>query len=220
MTVMLANNTGIRTGYLAGRFPGKIGHLHSPQPKRSPPGPFEFMPYALDNGAFAGGENWSEVDWLKMLEWAKLSGQRPLWTLVPDVVADRERTIERWHIYAPVARRYGWPLAFAVQDGMTAEDVPPDAELIFVGGSTDWKWQTVASWCKAFQRVHVGRVNVYRRLCECHDLGVESVDGTGWMRGDQRQYRGLLAYLEESTNARKRVTQDQLFGGIHAVRVS
>jgi len=208
--VMLANNTGIRTGYLAGRFPGKIGHLHSPRKNRTPPGPFGFMPYALDNGAFGAGEDWSESDWFGLLEWAKLSGQRPAWTLVPDVVGDRIRTLRKWDIYRHVAARYGWPLAFAVQDGMTTEDVPNDAEVIFVGGSTEWKWRTVAMWCKAFQRVHVGRVNTYRRLWECHDAGAESIDGTGWMRGDQRQYCGLLAYLAESTGGRARVLQGVL----------
>ncbi len=106
--------------------------------------------------------------------------------------------------------RYGWPLAFAVQDGMTVEDVPGDADVIFVGGSTEWKWRTVAMWCAAFQRVHVGRVNTYRRLWECHDAGAESIDGTGWTRGDQRQYRGLLAYLAESTGGRLRSVQQML----------
>ena len=91
-------------------------------------------------------------------------------------------------------------VVFAVQDGMTVDDVPSNADVIFVGGTTEWKWQTVAMWCKAFQRVHVGRVNEYKRLWMCHDAGAESCDGSGWTRGDQRQFRGLLAYLEESTN--------------------
>lgn len=205
MIVMPANNTGIRVGYLAGKYPGKVGHIHSPQAKRNPPGPFEFIPYALDNGAFIAGDNWTEDRWLAMLEWAKLSGQPPLWALVPDVVGDRLRTLRKWDIYSPVLKRYGWPLAFAVQDGMTPEDVPRDAEVIFVGGSTEWKWQTVTLWCNAFQRVHVGRVNTYRRLWYCHDAGAESCDGSGWFCGDQKQYRGLNAYLEESTGAKQRV---------------
>lgn len=210
---MLANNTGIRTGYLAGRYPGKIGHLISPGAER---GPFGFCKYACDNGAF-GPKGFQEEPWLKLLGWAKLSGQAPSWVLVPDVVADREATLANWKTYSPVAARFGWPLAFAVQDGMTAKDVPANAEVVFVGGSTFWKWQTVATWCKAFHRVHVGRVNTYRRLWECHDAGAESTDGTGFMRGDQRQYRGLCAYCAESTGETKRVIQPNLLEDARAL---
>lgn len=215
--IMLANNTGMRTGYLAGRYPGKIGHLVSPGAER---GPFDFpdWKYSLDNGAF-GPKGFQVEPWLKLLEWAKLSGQSPSWVLVPDVVGDRAGTLDRWTQYAPVAARYRWPLAFAVQDGMTERDVPPSAEVVFVGGSTFWKWRTVASWCKAFHRVHVGRVNTYRRLWECHDAGAESTDGTGFMRGDQRQYRGLCTYLAESTGEAKRSEQPNLWEEVRAVHI-
>lgn len=203
---MPANNTGIVVGWMAGTYPGRIGHLFSPGAQR---GPFPFMPYAFDNGAFGAGDAWEEAPWFKMLDWGRLSGQRPLWALVPDVVGDRLRTLRKWDIYAPQLARYGWPLAFAVQDGMTSRDVPRDASVVFVGGTTEWKWATAARWCKDFPRVHVGRVNTYRRLWDCHDAGAESCDGTGWTRGDQRQHRGLLAYLEESTHG-GRVRQMEL----------
>jgi hypothetical protein len=211
--VMPANTTGIRTGYLAGRFPGKIGHLFSPGAQS---GPYEFADYALDNGAFSAythGKEWDEAGWIKLLEWAKLSGQRPRWALVPDVVADRNGTLQRWEKYAPIAARYGWPLAFAVQDGMVPADVPKEAEVIFVGGSTQWKWDTVRDWCDAFERVHVGRVNSYRRLWECHEAGAEGCDGAGWFRGDlfaPRKWPALLAYLEESTSGLRRRKHEQL----------
>lgn len=204
---MPANNTGVRFGYLAGRFPEKVGHLISPGAER---GPYEFIPNALDNGAysaFTSGEDWSEAAWIRLLDWAHLSGQRPLWALVPDVVANKEATLANWERYAPTVARYGFPLAFAAQDGMLPEDVPADAEVIFVGGSTEWKWRTVGLWCAAYPRVHVGRVNSYRRLWQCHDLGAESVDGTGWLRGDQVKWRGLLAYLEESTGEATKIRQ-------------
>lgn len=217
MVVMLANNTGIEVGYLAGKFPGAIGHLFSPGAQR---GPYPFCEYALDNGIYAKGDNWDAELWIQMLKWAKLSGQLPVWNLVPDAVGDRDTTLRKWEQYSPIAKQYGWPLAFAVQDGMTERDVPSDASVVFVGGSTDWKWSTYRDWCAAFPRVHVGRVNTYRRLYDCHDAGAESTDGTGFTRGDQRQKRGLVAFLEETRGARKRITQEKLFGGSHAVRVS
>lgn len=207
MIVMPANNTGIQVGYLAGRFPGKIGHLYSPGGQR---GPFEFARYAIDNGVFAKGEAWEEAPFFELLNWARLSGQSPLWVVVPDVVGDRIRTLRKWDIYAPRLTSYGWPLAFAVQDGMVAKDVPAEASVIFVGGSTGWKWHTMPIWCRDFPRVHVGRVNSYRRLWQCHDAGAESCDGSGFPRGDQKQWRDLVAYLEESTGAKLRQKQAEL----------
>lgn len=216
---MLANNTGIRTGYMAGKFPGQVGHLFSPEAQR---GPYEFCPYALDNGAFGHDDDWTPEPWVKLLDWARLSGQRPSWALVPDRVGDRDATLARWDEFSPMLSEYGWPLAFAVQDGMTKRDVPPDASVIFVGGSTKWKWDTYRQWCADFPRVHIGRVNTYRRLWDCHDAGAESTDGTGFMRGDQVQERGLMVYFEESSGIRKRVVQPRLTGvdgGVYAVSI-
>lgn len=210
MLVMPSNNTGIVIGWLAGRFPGKIGHLYSPGGQR---GPYPFIPYALDNGAFGARDKWTPDPWLKLLDWAKLSGIPPRWTLVPDVVGSREGTLSRWGEFSGIAKRYGWPLAFAVQDGMTPEDVPAEAEVIFVGGSTAWKWRTMGNWCSRFPRVHVGRVNTYRRLVQCEEAGAESCDGTGWTRGCQRQARGLVAYLAESSGLSRRHVQLNLCDG-------
>lgn len=212
MVIMLANNTGIQVGFLAGRFPGRIGHLFSPGAQR---GPYPFVPYALDNGAygaFTANREWDENAWCGLLEWARISGQKPLWTLVPDVVGNRVGTLRKWDMFHDVARRYKWPLAFAVQDGMRPKDVPKSAEVVFVGGSTDWKWSTVPLWCAHFPRVHVGRVNEYSKLWVCHNAGAESVDGTGWMREPGgRQYRGLVAYLEETSGERRKLKQEALF---------
>lgn len=191
-------------GWLAGRYPGRIGWLLSPSGWRRP---HHWMPFALDNDAFsawANGTPWDEAAFLVMLDAAAACAHAPRWVLVPDVVADRSATIQRWHEWAPRLKRYGWPLAFAVQDGMTQSDVPSDAAVVFVGGTTEWKWATAWQWCRDNRRVHVGRVNGYRGLWDCHDARVESCDGTGWFRGDQEQLAGLERYLDESTNAGRR----------------
>ena len=207
---MVANQTSVTTGYLAGRYLGQVGHLYSPGGQR---GPWSFLPYALDNGAFSAhlaGAAWESAPWLALLEWARLSGRDPRWVLVPDVVGDSKGTLRAWDQWAPTAARYGWPLAFAVQDGMIVADVPAEASVVFVGGSTSWKWRTVAQWCRDFERVHVGRVNSYRRLWQCADAGAESTDGTGFMRGDQKQMRGLEAFLAEQAGERTRLHQMRL----------
>jgi len=201
MMLMPANHSSPTVHYLAGKYPNRLAWLVGPsamsKTKLRP-----WMPYALDNDAFSAWSQkkpWDVEAWRALLQWAQLSRHKPLWVLVPDVVADREATLQNWVRYAPEAAAYKWPLAFAVQDGMTPADVPADAAIVFVGGTTRWKWQTLPMWAESCARVHVGRVNELRRLWTCEEYGVESVDGTGWFRDTQdgRRIRHLKLWLEQ-----------------------
>jgi hypothetical protein len=199
--VMPANNSGVDIGYLAGRYEGSVGWLMSPAGYRTPK---SYMPYALDNGMYGAWERgvaWDEGAFLAMLERVRGEALRPRWVVVPDAVGDREETLRRWEQW--YWRLPGHHLAMAVQDGMTPDDVP-DGAVVFVGGTTRWKWGTVKMWAENFPRVHVGRVNTYNRLWQCAELGVESCDGTGWTRGDQAQWLGLCAFLAEQAEGGKR----------------
>lgn len=198
MIVMPANNRGIVVGWLAGRFENRIGHLYSPGGLTRT---YPFIPFALDNGRFpcwTAGKRWDEAAFLGLLDRVQNGGHKPRWVLVPDVVADRDGTLREWDHWCTRLQRYGWPLAFAAQDGMEPEDVPAEAAVVFIGGSTAWKRRTLHDWCDAFDRVHVGRINTDKWLWECHEAGAESCDGTGWMRGDERQLAGLITYLERA----------------------
>lgn len=198
MIVMPANNNAMRVGWLAGRFPDRIGHLYSPGGLR---GPYDFMPFGLDNGRFAcwaNGVAWDGEAFLGMLARVQDSGLSPRFVLIPDVVGDRDATLREWDRWWNPVNRFGWPLAFAAQDGMTPDDVPREAVVVFLGGTTEWKRSALHLWCESFPRVHVGRINTERWLWECHRAGAESCDGTGWLRGDPVQWRGLLRYLETS----------------------
>lgn len=196
LTVMPSNNTGSKVRALADRFPGRVANLIAPGGWRNaPPG----MAYALDNGAFgcwtAGKPFDSEAFYAFLDRVATGPGPAPLWVAVPDVVADRKGTLSSWEEHAPRVARYGWPLAFVVQDGMRRQDVPLAADLVFVGGTLAWKWAHVPAWAAWFKRVHVGRVNSPEKLWQLESLGVESCDGTGWLRGDQFQWNGLVDFL-------------------------
>ena len=163
------------------------------------------MPFAMDNDAFSAWtkqREWDHTAWVRMLQQVKASGLTPRWILVPDVVTDRDATLKKWDKHRDEAAAWGWPLAFAVQDGMTTGDLP-DAPVLFVGGSTDWKWESLEMWVKTGRRIHVGRVNEVDKLAYCEALGVESVDGTGWMRGtsEGRQARDLADWLEGARKA-------------------
>ena len=115
---------------------------------------------------------------------------KPQWIVVPDEVADRAWTITNWYLWeAKLRDRYpGIPLAFAVQNGMGIECVPKTADVIFVGGTFEWKWITMPMWCQNFPRVHVARVNSWQRLWYCKELGAESCDGTGWFKGVEERH--------------------------------
>lgn len=203
MMVMVANRTGVEVGYLAGRYPGLVGHLYSPGAER---GPYAFLPYALDNGAFPAftkGVTWDQPAWRRLLTWSAMSGQRPLWVLVPDVVADRARTIENWHRFAPDVMAYRYRPAFALQDGMTFDDVPDGDCVLFLGGGTEWKEASIGPWCRRFPgRVHVGRVNTWRRLMACYEAGAISVDGTGWFTKKGGQAADLVRFFEYAASQR------------------
>lgn len=215
MIVMPSNNGRCDVHHAAGRYPGQLGHLYSPGGQR---GPHPWLPYALDNGRFgawANGTAWRESAWRALLEWARNSGQAPRWVLVPDVVADPAATLAEWRRWAPVAAAYGWPLAFAAQDGHRVEDVPSDANVVFLGGTTDWKRQAIRPWCERFPRIHVGRINTHRWLRYCAAAGAESVDGTGWLRAGPHgdQWQGMLTFLAEQAGEQQ-VEDQQTIEGI------
>lgn len=180
------------------KYPDRLGWLIGPRYWKNPR---EGVAFACDNDAFQSYSNGTDYDfdaWLRFLDRVHKSGYTPLWGLVPDVVGDRYKTIEQWHIYSHFVIERGWKTALAVQDGMCAEDVHeccPD--VVFVGGTTNWKWKTAHAWRHDFQRVHVGRVRS-RRLSYCARIGAESCDGTGWFRESVRgrPARQLEAWLE------------------------
>lgn len=200
MMVMPSSNAGMVVGFLAGTYPGRIGWLLSPGDWKEP---HDWLPYALDNGAFPQWEKrlpFDEAAFYAHCQRIRGRWHKPRWIAVPDVVADREGTLRSWFAHSPRVATYGCPLAFVAQDGMTPDDIPPNASVVFVGGTTDWKWRNLRNWTGAFPRVHVGRVNTERMLWSAHEAGAESCDGTGWFRGCRKQLSGLLRYLDHSTN--------------------
>lgn len=164
------------------------------------------MPYALDNDAFSAfthGTEWNESLWIELLKWSSMSKSKPMWAVVPDVVGDARKTVEKWFRYSPTVDSAKIKKAFAVQDGMSVDDVPDGADVIFVGGTTEWKWRTAEMWCSTFSRVHIGRVNTLEKLWFCERIGAESVDGTGWFRdpSDESKIPQLIRWLDgEKTN--------------------
>jgi len=217
MIVMPANASGWLWHSLA-RETGRIGHLYSPRAQR---GPWPWLPYACDNGAFScwnpvkntfDEEKWASTEqaWHELIIWCQCAPIKPRWCIVPDVPGNAVATFERWPKFAPIVQAAGFPLALAVQDGMMPADVRSLAiapEVICVGGSTDWKWEKAEMWCREFSRVHVLRCNSPAKLDLLEKWGAESCDGTGWNRGDRKQTSGL----EEWCRARAVPTSEPLW---------
>jgi hypothetical protein len=200
MIVMPADNSSFMMGWMAATFPNRLGWLLNACCWRQDPR--KEMPWAMDNGAFGAmtaKREWDEEAFYSkaLIAWRP----QPRWIVVPDVVGNREATIESWKRHYP--RLKGRKLAFAVQDGMTARDVPDEADVVFIGGGTNWKWQTARLWCADFPRVHIGRVNGEKALWMAHESGAESCDGTGWGRDPSRKDKmpALMRYIEQSTGS-------------------
>jgi len=146
-------------------------------------GPDE-LPWAVDNGAFAG---FDEGGFTRLL--AKLSGAPGCqWVVAPDVVADAAATLALFDVWEPRIRAAGYPVAFVLQDGQVPATIPWDLfECLFLGGSTEYKLgrsaEAIAREAKRRRKLlHVGRVNSIRRMAYAHTLGADSIDGTAFSR--------------------------------------
>lgn len=208
MIVMPANNSSRDVWYWQGRY-GGLGWLLSAYWKRGTSDKRRIdprMPWAVDNGLFAveTGENlfWDADTFYRglanLLEDADAIGHPPRWVAVPDKWGDRDETLRRWDLHAPRLMQHDVPLAMVVQDGMMPRDVPPEAEVVFVGGSDPWREHAIPMWCACAERVHVGRVNTLDALRFAAASGAESADGTGFFRGsrDRPDVQRRIADLE------------------------
>ena len=172
-------------------------------------------PFAVDNGCYAvwsAGKPWDKNRFLKILNKCVEVQATPRWIVVPDVVADAEATFLRWGKWVKKLTPYGFPLALAVQDGMTPEVVKKlerQPDVIFVGGTTGWKWRSLPWWTSHFPRVHVGRANSEKHLWAVERAGTESSDGSGWFwkqkqtDGHTQSYHQLMRYLRDSSSGIK-----------------
>lgn len=154
------------------------------------------IPWAADNGAFAGLD---ETAWLRMLE--SLRNVRGcIFATVPDEPGDAERTAALWIQWFRTVKDCGLPPAWVAQDGASPNDIPSEARAVFIGGSTEFKLSDNAKRIVAEAKVrglwtHVGRVNTVRRLRYCQSIGADSVDGSKWPRWKDHYLAGALDFL-------------------------
>lgn len=161
--------------------------------------------FAGDNAAFGGRFN--ESKWLLMADRAALHQERCLFIVCPDRfdphdLANNHRcTVELWHRYKQEIWDRGLPAAFVAQNGCTPDDVPADADAVFIGGDDGYKlsetaWAVVA-WAKAHGKwAHVGRVNSMERIRACSLSQADSADGTYLKYGPDVNLPKLVGWLD------------------------
>jgi hypothetical protein len=174
----------------------RLGFIDTPAQGNKRPGG---VVWCADNGCFGKGYPGDEK-WLAWLAKNANASADCLFATAPDIVGDAAGTLERSAPFLPMIRALGYPAALVAQDGLEDLEVPwGEFDVLFIGGSTDWKLGAAArdliAQAKARGKgVHMGRVNSERRYRYAHELGVDSVDGTYLTFGPDINLPKLLAW--------------------------
>lgn len=196
MRLLVSGCTVGAAAWMAKR-PDRLGVLMTPRNGNRIPVAAQIpVVWAADNDCFQGLH---PQRWMRFLAKILDSGSRPLWVACPDVVGDAGGTWRLYHLWAPVLRSLGLPVALVLQDGLEKlkhrASLPQewdDLAAVFVGGSTGWKLSEHAAGfvreAKARGKlVHAGRVNSLRRIQHFARLGADTFDGSGFSAwGDKR----------------------------------
>jgi hypothetical protein len=151
------------------------------------------VPWCLDNGVFSGG--FDEGVWMSRLKTLEGFVETCLFVVIPDVVGNHVATTLRFRHYAPIARQYGFPIAYATQDGLTPDRTPwDDFEVLFVGGTDHHKlgYEATLLVQEALDRnkwIHIARVNSYTRMRKF--WVADSWDGTSISYAPDREMKRL-----------------------------
>jgi hypothetical protein len=186
----------------------RLGAILTPaQGNKLPPG----AAFCIDNGCGPGADGQpgtgypGDRAYLEML--SRMSARartRCLFAAAPDVLGDAAATLERSARFVYRIRAwFGLPVALVAQDGLERLDVPWTwFDVLFLGGSTEWKLGPAAATLAAEahargKRVHMGRVNTRQRLRYAAHIGCDSADGTGMTRGPDKNLTQMLGWLRE-----------------------
>lgn len=151
------------------------------QPNEFPP---RRSPWFLDNGAFRdwkAGRSFDEASFMRAVE-RSMDATAPDFVVLPDIVASK-KSLEFSLSYVDRLRSACSRLAFVVQDGMTEDEISSIAEVfevLFVGGSLEWKLATAKNWVDFAHRIgkrcHIGRVGTRKRMLWARAIEADSVD--------------------------------------------
>jgi DNA-binding XRE family transcriptional regulator len=182
-----------------------IGLLVTPDTARSLTRHIAGYPFwAADNACFNHPEDFDADKYLAWLSTFPLEQRSScLFAPAPDVVGDAVKTLERSAPVLPLIRSLGFKAALVAQDGLENLTVPWDElDVLFIGGSTEWKLSPAARELSAEakrrgKRIHMGRVNSFKRLKIADDFGCDTADGTYLAFGPTINLPRLLGWLNQ-----------------------
>jgi len=164
--------------------------------------------YFLDNGAFRywrKGEKFDERPFLNLIDISLKAKRKADFLVLPDLIGEGVKSLEFSGSYAERLRGVGIPFALALQDGMEEKDVREFVEtynvkVLFVGGTTEWKWRTAPKWRKLAKELsvvcHIGRVPSAKRVKQARRIGVDSIDTTAALWEERKMVNYLKALSE------------------------
>jgi hypothetical protein len=189
----------------------RLGYIDTPaQGNKRPPG----VTWCADNGCFGKGYPGDEK-WLTWLEKNAHAAPDCLFATAPDVVGDAAATLERSSPWLPIIRELGYPAALVAQDGLENLEIPWNSfDVLFIGGSTEWKLgsavRSIVKEAKDHDKhVHMGRVNSLRRYQYATAIGCDSADGTFLTFGPEKNLPRLSRWLHDHETR----PQLDIFGG-------
>lgn len=178
---------------------GKLGALLTPRTGNK----YRGGTWAADNGCFNAGTYVGDDKWLAWLRRMAPHAGECLFATAPDVVGDAAATLERSRPYLQLLRELGYRAAYVGQDGATVDSLPWDEfDVLFIGGSTEWKLSGAARELAAEARrrskpVHMGRVNSRKRLRIADEFGCSTADGTYLAFGPDKNLPKLMSWLDD-----------------------
>lgn len=124
------------------------------------------IPWACDNNAYTKGFQATKL--IEYLERLIPHRKTCMFVVVPDSVGNWCETNDRFRWVAWKIKALEYPIAYVAQDGCENQHWPPSFDVLFVGGTTEWKLSENAIWCiKKAQRmkrgIHIGRINTWKR---------------------------------------------------------
>jgi hypothetical protein len=176
---------------------GELDCIVTPrQGNKIPDGAF----FCADNGVFGKGYPGEDAWWGWL---TTLPAERCRFAVAPDVVGDAAVTMQTALPWLPRIRSLGIPAAFVAQDGAETVGVPWDEfDVLFLGGSTEWKLgrharELTAEAKKRGKEVHMGRVNSASRMRYANAIGCDSADGTFIVFGPDQNLPKVLGWLRQ-----------------------
>lgn len=176
-----ASNTGTKRNLEALRVHGWRILLTPDNPKPRPG-----LKHGMDNGAWKAFKQEQPFDERAFSGLVERHGASSDFVVIPDVVAGGMKSLDFSISWIPKLKHLK-SLLLPVQDGMDVFSVAAVLHEhqnvgIFLGGSTEWKLETMYAWgvvsATMNRHYHVGRVNTMRRIRLCAEAGADSFDGT------------------------------------------